>query len=347
MTMSNLPHEKPTPSTLYPDGWFVLCFASELKPKAVKTVPFMGEELVLYRTESGAVRAVEPICPHLGAHLGKGGKIVGETLVCPFHHFAFAADGHCQHTPGGIKPPQARLAHRQVQEWNGLILVWQGPDAPHAIWKLPDLELAGFPPPLRGHHNARGNLQNIGENVFDINHFAPLHGWMKAVIQHPPIADGHQLTAQYTMEVLGLAIQMKMRLYGLGVIVVEVTQKRLGLHMMMMETATQIAPQQWTFKDFMVLRVEKLSKFPRWIRNTLNLALAAAVYHFWYLIEAKKDLGIWAYRNYGVKPKLTVNEGPIMIFRNWATQFYRPHEAVPEKQTLTETLIASTRDMHT
>ena len=344
--MSSTPNERITPSTLYPDGWFVLCFASELKPKAVKTVPFMGEELVLYRTESGAVRAVEPFCPHLGAHLGRGGKIVGETIVCPFHHFAFTADGHCLHTPSGIKPPQARLTHRRVQEWNGLIFVWQGSDVPHAIWKLPDLQLAGFPTPLRSHHNARGNLQNIGENVFDLNHFAPVHSWMNAVMQ-PPIAEGHQLTVQYTMEVLGLAIEMKMTLYGLGLTVVYVTQKRLGLHIILMVTPTQIAPQQWSLKDFMVLRVERLSMFPRWIRNTLNLALTAAAYHFWFIPEAKKDLHIWAYRNYGAKPKLTVNEGPIMIFRSWTAQFYPPHEVAPEKLPLTGSLIASTRDIHT
>lgn len=346
MTVSNIPHEKVTSLTSYPDGWFVLCFASELKPKTVKTVPFMGEELVLYRTESGAVRASEPYCPHLGAHLGRGGKIVGETMVCPFHHFAFAADGHCLHTPSGIKPPQARLAHRTVQEWNGLILVWQGPDAPHAIWRLPDLELAGFPSPFRSHHNAWGNLQNIGENVFDLNHFAPVHGWMNAIGQ-PPIAEGHQLTAQYTMDVLGLAIQMNMKLYGLGLTIVEVTHKRLGVHIILMITPTQISPQQWTLKDFMVLRVERLSRFPRWIRNTLNRALTAAAYHFWFIPEAKKDLHVWACRNYDAKPKLTVNEGPIMIFRNWAVQFYPSHEPASERQAVTETLIAATRDLHT
>ncbi|MDY4300631.1 Rieske 2Fe-2S domain-containing protein [Pseudomonas salmasensis] len=346
MAMSSIPQERVIPSTLYPDGWFVLCFASELKSKAVKTVEFMGEELVLYRTESGAVIAVEPHCPHLGAHLGRGGKIVGETIVCPFHHFAFATDGHCLPTPDGVKPPQARLTHRHVQEWNGLIFVWQGPDIPRTIWKLPNLDLLGFTTPLRSHHNAWGNLQNIGENVFDLNHFAPVHGWLKAVIQ-PPIAEGHQLTAQYTMEVLGLAIQMKMRLFGLGLTIVEVTQKRLGLHIILMVTPTQISPQQWALKDFMVLRVERLSIFPRWIRNTLNLGLTAAAYHFWFIPEAKKDLHIWACRNYGAKPKLAANEGPIMIFRNWAAQFYPPHESPPEKQTLTETLIATTRDLQT
>jgi len=344
MTMSNLAHEKTTPSSPYPDGWFALCFASDLKSKAVKTLPFMGKELVLYRTESGVVRAVEPFCPHLGAHLGRGGKIVGETIVCPFHHFAFTADGHCLHATGRLKPPIARLAHRQVQEWNGLIFVWQGPDLPHAIWKLPDLELAGFSTPLRGHYSVSGNLQNITENAFDVNHFDSIHGWQKAVMQ-PPDAEDHQITVHHTLEVLGLTAQFKISLYGLGIMVAHLTQKQLGLQLKLMVTPRQIGPEQWAFQDFMVLRVARFSTFPRWIRNTLNKALAAAAYHFWFTPELKKDISIWKHRYYGVKPKLTVNEGPVLIFRRWAMQFYPPHEAASERQA--ETLIASTRDIHT
>ncbi|MEV6419914.1 Rieske 2Fe-2S domain-containing protein [Streptomyces sp. NPDC051662] len=50
---------------------------------------FMGEDLVAYRTREGIVRVVDPYCPHLGAHLGFGGLVDGENIVCPFHHFAY------------------------------------------------------------------------------------------------------------------------------------------------------------------------------------------------------------------------------------------------------------------
>lgn len=44
----------------YPDGWFAVCFSHELKRGDVRTVPFMGQELVVYRTHAGEAFAVEP-----------------------------------------------------------------------------------------------------------------------------------------------------------------------------------------------------------------------------------------------------------------------------------------------
>ncbi|RFD28633.1 (2Fe-2S)-binding protein [Pseudomonas sp. GL93] len=324
-------------AAFYPSGWFVMCLASDLKPKTVLTLPFMGSEWVLYRTVSGAVRLVEPYCPHLGAHLGRGGRVEGENIVCPFHHFAFAADGQCVHTPSGIKPPNARLIGRSVQEWNGLILVWQGSGDQHTPWKLPELDLDGFCAPVRGRYQARGTLQNITENAVDLNHFAPIHGWMKALMQ-PPVAEGHQLNVRFTMEVLGLAVQMDIKLYGLGIMVAQMTQKRLGLHIQLMMTPTQIGPQQWALKDFMVLRVARFSGLPRWLGNALNAVLARAAYRFWFVPELKKDIQIWDHRNYDVRPKLTVNEGPIMVYRHWAAQFYPAYAFAPEQQAATDSL---------
>ena len=91
----------------YPNGWFCVAFADELKPGAIITRPIMGEEVVVYRTRRGTVRAVRPYCPHLGAHLGAeaGGTIEGEDIVCPFHRFAFDPTGACVRTGYGTPPP--------------------------------------------------------------------------------------------------------------------------------------------------------------------------------------------------------------------------------------------------
>ena len=80
---------------LYPSGWYTAAFADEISPGEVATRTFMGREIVLYRTMSGELHAAEAYCPHLGAHLGRGGKVRGETIECPFHTFRFSADGKC------------------------------------------------------------------------------------------------------------------------------------------------------------------------------------------------------------------------------------------------------------
>jgi phenylpropionate dioxygenase-like ring-hydroxylating dioxygenase large terminal subunit len=42
-------------------------FSRELPAGKVLTRRFMGEDVVVYRTRAGAVRAVRPYCPHLAS----------------------------------------------------------------------------------------------------------------------------------------------------------------------------------------------------------------------------------------------------------------------------------------
>src|SRR4051794_22201990 len=65
----------------FPTGWFIVGFASELAPGAVKRVHYFGEEMVLFRTESGEVHVLDAYCQHLGANMGVGGTVEGENIV--------------------------------------------------------------------------------------------------------------------------------------------------------------------------------------------------------------------------------------------------------------------------
>ena len=46
-----------------------------------------------FRTEAGEVAVLDAFCPHMGAHLGHGGKVEGGGLVCPFHAWKFDGAG--------------------------------------------------------------------------------------------------------------------------------------------------------------------------------------------------------------------------------------------------------------
>src|SRR5215467_3099159 len=95
-----------------PNSWYALGFSSELKHGAVLTRTLAEHELVLFRTRSGRACVMDAYCPHLGAHLGVGGRVEGETIRCPFHAFRFDTAGSCVATGYGTKPPptaQARL----------------------------------------------------------------------------------------------------------------------------------------------------------------------------------------------------------------------------------------------
>src|SRR5271166_1134428 len=130
------------PFPRYPDGWFQVAYASELPPGGVMPLRAFGRELVLFRPEAqgAAPQVVDAFCPHMGAHLGHGGKVEGESIACPFHAWQFDGSGRCTGIPYAQKiPPKAAVGTWPVREVNGLIMVWyHGLGAPPS-WEVPAL----------------------------------------------------------------------------------------------------------------------------------------------------------------------------------------------------------------
>ena len=53
-------------------------------------VTWRSVDQVLYRGEDGKAVVLDGYCPHLGAHLGIGGVVRNNGIVCPFHGSVFA-----------------------------------------------------------------------------------------------------------------------------------------------------------------------------------------------------------------------------------------------------------------
>jgi nitrite reductase/ring-hydroxylating ferredoxin subunit len=67
-----------------PGGWQLLAFAHELTEQ-VTAVSLASRALVAIR-DQGRIRVFDGTCPHRGAHLGHGGKLIdGQRILCPFH----------------------------------------------------------------------------------------------------------------------------------------------------------------------------------------------------------------------------------------------------------------------
>jgi phenylpropionate dioxygenase-like ring-hydroxylating dioxygenase large terminal subunit len=49
---------------IHPDYWYPVVLARELKPRATLAVSFAGEPVVLARTDTGSVFALEDRCAH-------------------------------------------------------------------------------------------------------------------------------------------------------------------------------------------------------------------------------------------------------------------------------------------
>ena len=81
----------------------------------VRPVTYLGQDLVLFRGEDGTARVFDAHCPHLGAHLGVGGRVCGDGIICPFHGWRFDGRGRLAEVPGvdrnatSQRPCMARL----------------------------------------------------------------------------------------------------------------------------------------------------------------------------------------------------------------------------------------------
>ncbi len=107
----------------YPNGWFVILESDQLRIRSSKELNVLGKahhkvfnivglksqevlfdilglNLVAWRGNSGKSYVADAYCPHLGAHLGVGGKVSGECIKCPFHGWAFhGTDGKLMNIP--------------------------------------------------------------------------------------------------------------------------------------------------------------------------------------------------------------------------------------------------------
>jgi nitrite reductase/ring-hydroxylating ferredoxin subunit len=121
--------------------WQPAALAEELDTaRPVVPVRLMGEDLVLFRDNSGQLGLIGRHCPHRGADLCYGRREDGG-LRCPFHGWHFDRTGQCVETPG--EPDGSRLAENirttayPVIEKNGIVWAYMGPGEPPAF---PDLD---------------------------------------------------------------------------------------------------------------------------------------------------------------------------------------------------------------
>ncbi len=135
----------------------------------------LGRELVGYRTSAGRVVAMEARCSHLAANLGLG-RVVGDNLRCPFHHWQYAPDGRCRHIPGLAEiPATARQAVYPVAERHGYVFVFYGSEAlfplPFFVGEEPGAFVAGRP----FRFVAECSWYMLTANGFDLGHFRAVH----------------------------------------------------------------------------------------------------------------------------------------------------------------------------
>ncbi|WP_179120147.1 Rieske 2Fe-2S domain-containing protein [Streptomyces tsukubensis] len=314
-----------------PDGWFCLAFSDELKRGGVLTRPLAGAEVVLYRTGRGVLRAVRPQCPHLGAHLGVGGSVEGEELVCPFHRFAFAPDGTCVRTGYDMPPPKASLTPYPVCEANGSIYVWRHARGLPPQWEVPVFPMDERQPYSHDTFDLAGHPQDVIENAFDWGHLPALHGLKGLDIAGTPVAgvptSTVTATARGTM-MRGFNQSYTLTVIGLATIAARtVLPKDAGtLHVMLHATPT--GPGRIQLRFGTKLELNGVPGFPG-VGGKLGRAAAlpaarllSVVLQRVARVDTGADLLMWHHQEHVEHPRLARGDGPIGRYRQWAQQFY-------------------------
>jgi nitrite reductase/ring-hydroxylating ferredoxin subunit len=290
-------------------------------------------EVIVYRTAARRVVVTHPYCPHLGAHLGHGGRVEGETLRCPFHGFRFDAQGACVAAyPGKKVPPKCQLPVLPVREKNGVILVFFHPDGAAPAWEVPDLDPTGFRPLRFATFDLAGHPQETTENSVDIGHLSAVHGYDDVALLAPITAEGPLLHGRYSMRRrrggMSKAVTSDFELWawGLGYSLVEVHVREHGLVLRNLVLATPSSPGRVDLRIALSLRriESKRALHPLAVLapGALLEGLLERVAMRAFAADVQQDVDIWNHKTLLERPALADGDGPVGLYRKWARQFY-------------------------
>lgn len=308
----------------YPTGWFRVAFAAELEAAGATPVPlsFFGRELIAFRDAEGAPRVLGAHCPHLGAHLGYGGRVEGGCVVCPFHGWRFDAEGRnveIPYRPEGEVNGKATLAAFPAQEWAGMVMVWFDADGRPPSWEpppLPELDDPGllWRAPAEARWRIRTHPQEVFENTVDIAHFRFVHG----VSSFGALASEEHGAMLRTTAELALTTPrgpvtgaVQNELWGLGIDVNRVIGIGPGA------TIVTVTPVDGELVD--VAYVFLSARDPD---GEGGITRAARGHVRDNIAQIEADFPIWEHKAHHTVPALAKGEGPILDFRRWAAQFY-------------------------
>jgi nitrite reductase/ring-hydroxylating ferredoxin subunit len=283
----------------------------------VKRIRYFDEDLVLFRTRSGRAAVLDAYCAHLGAHLGEGGRVMGETVRCPFHGWQYDADGTCTRIPYCERiPPNARVRSWEVVERNHMIMVWHHAEGEPPSWDVPTIAEFDDPTwtePRTFDLEVAVHMQEMAENNCDPVHFQFVHKMADVPPTEISYAEGGRFMlmvnrSEQETPMGSFMMQLERETWGLGLVTVRSTGiPDAGL--LMFSSSSPIDAHH---------------TLSRWLFTvTSNLADVAGEE----FIDAMstgvlQDVRIWENKIHRPDPVLCEADEYLGHFRRWAKQFY-------------------------
>ena len=310
------------PFPAFPNGWFQVAYSDELGADAVVPLAYFGRDLVMFRGADGKAAVLDAHCPHLGAHLGYGGKVEGHCVVCPFHGWKFNGQGGCAEVPYATKiPAKAKIGAWPVVEANGVIMVWHHAEGQPPSFELPVLPEIGsdeWTPYEKRRWKIRTRNQEMAENAVDSAHFHYLHrttNMPKSAAEiEGPILRVISTTGMSTPRG-GVDGTVESNSYGFGFS----TVRFKGIVDTLLVSSTTPIDEEYVDHRFS-FSVKKLPD--KDVTKTVGKAFIHEVTR-----QLEQDIPIWENKVYCDPPVLCDGDGPVGIFRRWCKQFYSPSPA--------------------
>ena len=300
-----------------PNGWYQVAYSDEVRVGEVKPLRYFATELVAFRGEDAEVHVLDAYCPHLGAHLGHGARVVGDRIRCPFHAWEFDGSGRCSRIPYAKRiPPRAEIRSWRVCEKNGMVLVHfdkQRRPPAFEVPEVPEYVSDEWTDYYRRDFVIRSQAQDLAENTVDPAHFKYVHrtaelptatAWSEGPVfrvsmDYPIVMGDQRLEGSIDISAYGLG-------YG-------ITRFQGIVNTVVVVGGTPIDEEYVHNRlSFMVKKLESEEA-----TQGVGRAFVDEISR-----QFEEDMPIWENKVYWDRPVLCDGDGPIAALRKWGAQFY-------------------------
>lgn len=157
--------------TLLRKFWQPIARSATLAKGDARALRILGEDLTLYRGDSGRAFLIGGRCAHRCTVLHTG-KVEANQLRCMYHGWRYDGTGRCTEIPAERRPraEEIRIAGYPLHEYAGMVFAYMG-ESPSPAFDLPRKDFLEQP----------GCHINVREAVWDCNWFQQIENSLDAV----------------------------------------------------------------------------------------------------------------------------------------------------------------------
>mmetsp|Transcript_8732 Transcript_8732/g.14140 ORF Transcript_8732/g.14140 Transcript_8732/m.14140 type:complete len:437 (+) Transcript_8732:31-1341(+) len=336
----------------FPNGWYRIGDSKQVSKGDVLTISALAREFVVFRGDDGKVGVIDAFCPHLGTHLGHGGKVKGNNIVCPYHLWEFNKDGKNQNIPyctkdmSGSKRVNVKNYHTYESKELGEIFFWFHAEGLEPQW--------GLHPGLKEIENSTRNegmrrvcstswpdmLMHVFEpsqNSADYFHFQTVHQYLPMPYNLKLVKADHIIKTIYGKEGTELekdCMMIRERLGRLRVFGWDVfTLPQFVADSIITYVHIQ-GPNNIVFKvdtcfgrfraHFALLPLEPFKQKSTMVMYADKSIpwVFARMLHWWIQETVYQDLQVWEHKIHVAPRNLVAGDGPFAQYGKWIEQFY-------------------------